>query len=244
MTDASVRTDQKAGWSTYCRGGNHDQCARVVARCTCDCHGGAQEPAAARAVGHDARLAILRALVAEDGSVAHAGGRAASVLASIASLEDRGVSVFTSLLSRMEDDGLIERDTRGTKTYDIAITDKGEAFLNDTEPAATKETPTMAEPARALAAVTAHEDDDDGLVWADPPRGRSKDPILTASQERALRARPNSWARVRVFPGKTSANTTAMKCKKGEALVPEGTWEYRAAKHGDGSALYVRFLDQ
>lgn len=240
MSDTQVRSDQKAGWSTYCRAGNHDTCGSVQARCQCPCHGTAQEsPAAARAVKHDVRLAVLQALLDEDGQVTHTGGRAVSIL-QLAAHVDSNVAPFTALLVRMEEAGLITRDVRGTKTYSIAITDEGEAFLDGTPPAP-KEKP-MPEAAR-LAAVDEPEDDDDGLVWADPPRGRSKDPILTPAQERALRARPNDWARVRTFPGRTSANTMAMKCKKGDAIVADGTWEYRAAKHEDGSALYVRFLD-
>ena len=96
----------------------------------------------------------------------------------------------------------------------------------------------MAEP-RRLAAV---EDDDSGLIWEEPPTARRGEPILTAKQERALRAREGEWARVREYPAKTSAGTAASQANKGKRAPDTGRWQWKGVKHGDGSALYVRFL--
>lgn len=235
--------DQKAGFSTNCRAGNHSTCQTIGARCACTCHSDKQEtraPAPAsvvvRAVKHDSRLAVLQALADNDGGIEHTGGRAVAVLQQAVGL-DAGVPTVTNLLGRMAEDGLIERDVRGTKCFAIDITEKGEAFL-DGSPAPTPE------PKEPAVAVAEPEAEDDGLVWAEPPRlGRSREPALTDKQVEALRSRPGAWARVRTFPAKTSAGTMAARCKKGDADVPEGKWEYRAARHEAGSALYVRFIE-
>lgn len=38
MTATDTPRDEKAGWSSYCRPGNHDTCKSVGAKCACPCH--------------------------------------------------------------------------------------------------------------------------------------------------------------------------------------------------------------
>ncbi len=83
------------------------------------------------------------------------------------------------------------------------------------------------------------------LTWEEPPSGRSgrlKGPV-TEEQRNLLRAHPKRWAKVRDYPGKQTASTTAHRARKGRwpELAPE-EWEFTGRRTPNGSALYARYI--
>ncbi len=73
---------------------------------------------------------VLAALIREGGEVEHSGGRASWVLMQTTDY-DGGLAAFTQLMLAMGQDGLIDREIRGTKTFRISITDAGERVAHE-----------------------------------------------------------------------------------------------------------------
>lgn len=73
---------------------------------------------------------VLATLLREDGQVEHVAGRATALLAQLCDY-DGAVAGFTQLLGAMEQDSLVDRTKRGTKTFAIAITEIGERLAHD-----------------------------------------------------------------------------------------------------------------
>ncbi len=84
------------------------------------------------------------------------------------------------------------------------------------------------------------------IVWEDPPAGRlgARLPMLDTDQLALLRANPGRWAKVKTFPGKSSASSYVQQLRTGKrALGDDATatdFEFAGRRAGAGSALYVR----
>lgn len=86
-----------------------------------------------------------------------------------------------------------------------------------------------------------------GVLWEDPPprsqRGRRRQ--IPEHIESALRANAGRWARVREYPGATSANTAANALRKGrweQWGIKSVDWEAQPCRTDKGSVLYLRYV--
>lgn len=83
-----------------------------------------------------------------------------------------------------------------------------------------------------------------GLVWEDPPphrpgrTSRTVTAILDALP--ALQSRPGEWARVCVYPSKSSAGTARSLCRKRPEFA--GLEFASTSTGGPGSRLYARWI--
>lgn len=81
-----------------------------------------------------------------------------------------------------------------------------------------------------------------GLVWEEPPagaRGGRRNVVdRLAPQLGELEQHPGRWARLERFVGRSSANTAAGRLRKAKG----SEWEFKAARDGDGSKLYGRYV--
>ena len=78
------------------------------------------------------------------------------------------------------------------------------------------------------------------LTWEDPPasrRGRSS--VDWSKVVEPLRAQPKRWAKVRTFPGKTSAASSVKSFRK--SVGPDFECVGRQLPEG-GSAIFARFI--
>lgn len=97
--------------------------------------------------------------------------------------------------------------------------------------------PAVPPPARP-ADQTPPRSDDDGLVWEEPPAYRKSFGDIFGPKVVALKRRPGEWARVHEYPKPSSAQGSTAKLRK---LFPDIQW--RAAKHGSGSAIWARYVE-
>lgn len=77
---------------------------------------------------YQSTLNILKYLY-ENGPVTNMSGLATRKLSNAIGGRHSTMSTLSSLLSRLEEDGLLERKVKGRKTYSISITDKGVELL-------------------------------------------------------------------------------------------------------------------
>lgn len=286
MSAVDQVADEKKGWSTQCRAGNFDTCASLGYRCSNPRHDSDETPdqraerlraeararvrgpepapapaptveaAPTHAVTHDGRLAVLQALVDNDGVIAHAGGRATSILHEAAASENSSAN-FRKLVERMADNGLIMRDVTSTNTWSIEITDAGRAFLNgDPGPARPPATPKQTAPERATNASPKPEPVDPRdpkieIVWETPAaRTNGRRHISEIFEAEgvldALRSKPGEWARLVTYGSGGGAHGAAKKLRKTDGLI-EFEWLPKAQPQIDGATtsgswLYGRFI--
>lgn len=89
------------------------------------------------------------------------------------------------------------------------------------------------------------EQDEDVVVWEDPPSkasGPRRSAVITETQERELREHPGVWGRVRVFTTAASAYAAASAMRRNIRPRPAGPWSFRAAKiHGKQGGVWARY---
>jgi hypothetical protein len=95
---------------------------------------------------------------------------------------------------------------------------------------------------QATAPPSATEHADNGFAWEDPPdrdRPGGRPPrLFTEDIQARLKASPGAWARIRIYPGKKTCGGTAARLKKRSGPG----WEIITRCHGDGSAIYARWV--
>ena len=77
------------------------------------------------------------------------------------------------------------------------------------------------------------------LEWGAPPERRSPSKYRAALDE--IKARPGTWARLRVF--ETSSSAYSARKTVGKAAGPDERWEIKVAKleNGDEHGIWARF---
>lgn len=81
------------------------------------------------------------------------------------------------------------------------------------------------------------------LAWEEPPPSRRGRHSGTEARLRelleTLRGKPGRWARLAVYPSKTSANSARTRLHKHH---PKDQWEFQAVVDGATSKLYGRYV--
>jgi hypothetical protein len=80
----------------------------------------------------------------------------------------------------------------------------------------------------------------EAVVWEDPSPTFSRTVASYAGALKQIKARPNTWGRLRVYPARPGAYTAACSLTK---RITDNRWEFRSARLMDGSGygLYARY---
>lgn len=82
--------------------------------------------------------------------------------------------------------------------------------------------------------------DDDEVAWEEPPkRGRRSVVAELAAKVERVRTRPNTWARIKTFDGKSGASGHVKAMRDAYPDV-----EFQGSVVATGSALFARFVEE